>query len=153
MTLIELLIVIGILSLIAGLIGVNIVKAVRDQRFKSEVNRFVDKLRMAQDVMLILDIGATVKFEKAPNEEGIRCWMETSVPLPRHWGALINRPQAYFKSIHWIQFKDVKEEGKLELEFLSGGIGMSKGILRLSTSERDECDMSFFSYVHSLFLV
>lgn len=135
LTLVEILIVIALLSLVAGFIAINISKAVREQRFRSEVDRVAGLLRTAQDLMLIMDIEVRVKFGQDPHDKGIRLWMETTAPLPVKWEGLLLHPQPNLTQIHWVQFADA-EEGSLEIVFLSGGI--SKGLLRLSTSENDD---------------
>lgn len=141
LTLVEILIVIAIFSLVGGFIGININKAVREQRFRTEVSGIVDLLRTAQDIMLMMDISTKVLFTQDPSIDGIQVGLETDTPLPKRWSALLQRPPRTLKGIHWVQFEDVEKkggEGKLTISFLSSGVGMSKGILRLSTSARDD---------------
>lgn len=141
LTLLEILIVITLISLVTGFVGINITKAVREQRFRTEVSAVVDMIRTAQDVMLIMDIGTKVKFSQDPSKEGLQVSIETDTPLPKRWAPLLQGATRTLTAIHWIQFEDVNkknEQGRLDLVFLSSGVGMSKGILRLSTSERDD---------------
>lgn len=140
-TLLELIIVILIMSLTAGLVGVNVTKAVREQRFKSEVGRVVDKLRLAQDLMLIADVGVDVMFTK--ENDGVNCWLEVDGPLTKQWKGEIERPSALLRAVHWVEFQETvprqgAPEGKLQLQFLSRGSVMSRGLLRLSTSRSDD---------------
>ncbi|MEM1283213.1 MAG: hypothetical protein AAGG81_06630 [Chlamydiota bacterium] len=146
-TLLELLIVIAIIATVSGFIAINVTKAVRQQRFRSEVSRVVDEMRLAQDLMLILGVGATLKFEVRRGGDGIDYWLETSLPLPKHWEAMIHKESPALKAIQVIQFQDSSEEGKLEIKFLSPETGMSKGLLRLSTNERDDDLGAFTSYI------
>lgn len=146
-TLVELLIVIAIIATVSGFIAINITKAVREQRFRSEVSRVVDEMRLAQDLMLIVGVGSAMKFQVTKDGDGIDYWLETEVPLPKHWEMLIKKDNPTLKAIQVIQFQDSKEEGKLEIKFLSPETGMSKGLLRLSTSERDDDLGAVTSYV------
>ena len=137
-TLLELLIVMALIAMVAGVVGINIVTAVREQRFRSEVNLVVDKLRLAQDLMLIMGIGASVKFEVVPGSRGISMKLETQMPLPGYWDTIVKASQLPLTSIHRIQIEGIEKEGKLEVRFLSEEAGITKGILRLSTSQRDD---------------
>lgn len=147
MTLVELLIVIAIIATVSGFIAINVTRAVREQRFRSEVSHVVDQMKLAQDLMLILGVGTVIKFEVNPDGNGIRYWLETALPLPKHWEALIKKENPVLTAIQWIQFEDSKEEGKLEIKFLSEEAGMSRGLLRLSTSERDDDLGAYTSYI------
>lgn len=146
-TLVELLIVIAIIATVSGFIALNVTKAVRQQRFRSEVSRVVDEMRLAQDLMLILGVGSTMKFEVTKGGDGIEYWLETALPLPKHWEMLVKKEHPTLKAIQVIQFQNSKEEGKLEIRFLSPETGMSEGVLRLSTSERDDDLGAFTSYI------
>jgi hypothetical protein len=146
-TLVELLIVIAIIAMLSGFIAINITKAVREQRFRGEVSRVVDEMKLAQDLMLILGVGSLMKFEVTPDGNGIKYWLETALPLPKHWQALILKENPTLTAIQWIQFQNSQDDGKLEIKFLAEETGMSKGMLRLSTSERDEDLGAFTSYV------
>ena len=81
-TLLELLIVIAILALVSGVIGVNIKKALLDQRFRMEVGMILDELRLAQDLMLILSTDVHVKFSQDKEKKGIKYWLELETELP-----------------------------------------------------------------------
>jgi len=150
LTLMEIMIVISIIGLTAGFIGMNIAQAIREQRFRSEVGRVADLLGLAQDLMLVMDVGAVVIFEQESKTKGIQMRMETTVPLPTHWQHVFMRPQAPLNHIHWIEFENEDEqekEGRLEIRFLSSGIGMSRGTLRLSTSASDSDLGAISSYI------
>ncbi|MCB1111238.1 MAG: type II secretion system protein [Chlamydiales bacterium] len=138
-TLVEMLIVLVILALAAGFIGINIAKAVREQRFKTEVAVIADQLRLAQDIMLIMDVGIHVKFAEDPNTGGIRYWLEAEAPLPKGWKQEVERAHANLQAIHFVSIKDELDypitQGVIDIKFLSRGSVMSKGALRLSTSE------------------
>ena len=74
-TFVEMMIVLTVMILTLGLIGLNINRLVVEQRFKSEAALVVDQLRLAQDLMLILNTDAIVKFRKEP-DGGIKSWIE-----------------------------------------------------------------------------
>lgn len=150
LTLMEVMIVISIIALTAGFVGINVAQAVREQRFRGEVGRVADLLGLAQDIMLVMDIGTKVIFEEAPSNEGIQVRLETDMPLPSHWRSLFMRQQPPLKAIHRVEFdneEDSEKEGKLEIKFLSTGLGMSKGTLRLSTSDSDSDLGAFSNYI------
>ncbi|MEC7839796.1 MAG: type II secretion system protein [Chlamydiota bacterium] len=146
-TLLELLVVISILTIMTGVIGINVTKAIREQQFRSEVARVADQLRLAQDLMLIMDVGVTVTFETAPEGDGIVYRLDTDLPLPPQWNALVKAPQPKLKAIHWFQIEGVEKEGSMNIKFLSEEAGMTKGVLRLSTSRSDEDFGALTSYI------
>lgn len=141
-TLFELLIVIAILLVIAGVMTISIQKALVDQRFRSEVGVVVDDLRLAQQCMLIFpaaDITMVVK-EKSDGK-GITYRLESDTTLPQPIGkVLINRDKD-LKVIHGFFFDDehatTTTEGRIDIRFLSNGFVMSKGIITLSTSDQE----------------
>ena len=140
-TLLELMIVIMILSLTAGIVGINITKAVREQRFRSEVARVVDRLRLAQNLMLIANTDVDVIFTKG--KEGVDFFLETEGPLSPSWKKELERPSSPLKAVHWVEFEETVprshgQQGRLQLQFLSRGSVMSRGLLRLSTAARDD---------------
>jgi Tfp pilus assembly protein FimT len=137
-TFIEIFIGIAILSLTIGLIGLNIRDLIKEQRFKSEVALVVDQLRLAQDMMLILNADVTVKFN--PDKQGIRCSLETGMQLSPGWKKEIKRQRPNLKAISVIEFQDHANDNKsshwpLELQFLSGGSLMSQGVLHLANQD------------------
>lgn len=150
LTLMEIMIVISIIALTAGFIGMNIAQAIREQRFRAEVGRVTDLLGLAQDLMLVMDVGTVVIFEQESKTKGIQMRMETTLPLPARWQHVFMRPQAPLSYVHWIEFENEDEqekEGRLEIRFLSSGIGMSRGTLRLSTSASDSDLGALSSYL------
>jgi type II secretory pathway pseudopilin PulG len=140
-TMIEVLLVMAILAITAGAVSINIRKAVREQSFNAEVSRVVAQLRLAQDLMLILKTDCILSFTQA-EEEGIDYQILMERSLSDHWLKEIQKPHAKLNAIHWVEFKDdlphPHEEGQLAVKFISGGTVMSKGLLRLSTSSRDD---------------
>lgn len=82
LTLLELLIVIGILALISTVVVFNIGKLFQQQRFWTSVEQVIDRLQMAQNLMLILKTEVTVAIQK--NDQGkYEISMEVETPLPK----------------------------------------------------------------------
>lgn len=138
-TLVEMMIIITILTIITGVIGVNITRALKSQRFRTEVDLVTDTLRLAQDIMLILRVDAHMRVKKATDGKGIEVWAETDEPVPRKWEFVINRTRRTLTETHSIQFQELNEfpivEGELDIRFQSGGAMMSRGIFRMSTHD------------------
>lgn len=131
----------AILALLTGIIGINISNTIIDQRFRNEVSRVVDQIRLAQDLMLILGTDVHLIFAEDESEQGIKYWLELETGLPDQVGREVKRPHALLKTIRGLFIEDTTEatkpeKGKIDLLFLSGGSVMSKGVLRLSTSDK-----------------
>lgn len=133
-TLIELILVMAILSLVTGLVGINIRKMMQEQNFEREVSQVVEELRLAQDLMLIVGHDAHVVFQK--NSSRISMGMALDKLLPGTWDKELKRKKSVLKAIQGISFqeKSLPENGSLVLNFLSDGLVMSQGLLKLSSS-------------------
>lgn len=147
-TLIELLIVLTLIVTILGLVSFNVSKAVRQQKFNEEVSRVIDLLRLSQDLMLMLKLGVTVKFEINETGTGIKQTLTTEAPLPKTWMNIITKLQKPLSVIHYIQTTQEGDSGKQEIKFLSEEIGMTKGVIRLSTSKSDDVLGALTSYIY-----
>lgn len=155
-TLLELLLVLAIMGIIAGFIGINASRAVREQRFRSEVEIIVDQLRLAQNLMLIFNSNVSVKFV-GHKDEGIEYRMEFDTPLPKNWSQELNRPHEKLTTVKQINFEDklefedmvkvVEIKDGISVKFLSGGSRMSRGLMRISTNERDDIQGALTRYV------
>lgn len=135
-TLIEILIVFSIITFISGFIGINIQKALHDQRFKNEVDEFVGRLKLAQDLMLIADADVHFKVQASDAEKQIKCWIETDKPLPKKLNELIKKV-SIFKAIRRVSHESGKD-GIIDIKFLSKGSVMSSGNIELSTFVKNE---------------
>jgi Tfp pilus assembly protein FimT len=155
-TLFELLLVIGILSIVAGFLAVNVTKAWREQRYRTELSLIVDQLRLAQDLMIIFKSNVYVNFKGTP--DGIEYKLVFDTPLPQNWLQEAKRPHDKLTAIQAINVvPDPKHsinayapnEGNNEenVYFLSGGSKMSKGYMRISTSETDSSLGSITRYI------
>lgn len=128
-TLIEMLVVITIIALIAGVVGINSQKALNEQRFQSEVATLVDRLRLAQDLMLLVD--ADVHFKIEANENAIKYWIETEKQFSPQFDTFIKKVSV-LKAIHHVAHP-LGKDGVIDLKFLSKGSVISSGNLQLST--------------------
>lgn len=127
-TLIEMLLVLGIIAVIGGVVALGVNNAVTQQRFYAEVSVITEKLRLAQDLMLILNSDVHAKFEK--RDDSITFGIETESALYGGWEIEIKRG-VKLRSIDAVTFGD--EENNIDLKFFSGGTIMSKGVLALSS--------------------
>jgi type II secretory pathway pseudopilin PulG len=139
-TFIEVMIILSIILLSLGLIGANIQKWIKQQRFKTEVVLIVDQLRLAQDIMLILNADALVKFSK--NEAGFKIKIDLENILAKQWKREIDRKHPLLTTIKSIEFADNSSDIKKQippfnLNFLSGGAIMSQGMIRLAAVDKD----------------
>jgi hypothetical protein len=135
-TFIEIMIIITILIITLGLIGVNIRDLIKQQKFKSEVSLVVDQLRLAQDLMLILNTDSIFKIAK--DDKGLTTSITVETNLPPGWQREILRQRPPLTSIVAAEFDDRSSGTKtnafpLELHFLSEGSVMSQGVLRLAS--------------------
>lgn len=150
-TLIELLLVIAIMLSVAGLVGINIRKAFFEQRFRSEVSAVVDTLRLAQDLMLLLNADAHVLFADDASGQGIKYWIEVEKPLSDNWSRELMRKRPNLRAIHLVEMDDkvstIKIQDKLDIKFLSGGLIMSQGILSLFSDDQKDREWVLKSYI------
>jgi len=124
----EIMIVMAIIGMIAGLIGININKALKEQRFRNEVVAFTDKLRLAQNLMVILDADIHVRVRSS--SEGIEYWMESERDLPSSWAAELKAPHTWMKAVH--HFSLVGSQGGVsDIRFLAAGTTMTRGVIGL----------------------
>lgn len=140
-TLLELLVVIAVLALTSGIAMIGISKSLRDQRFRTEVSMVADELRLAQDLMLVLGTDVHVKFAVHASGVGIDYWLELETGLPKSIKHELVQKHHHLQTVRGVFFMDelveVFTQGQLDVKFLSKGIVMSKGIMRLSTSDQD----------------
>lgn len=150
-TLLELLLVLSLLALLAGVIGINMRRAFFEQRFRAEVSGLVSSLRLAQDLMLILDTDIHVFIEDDP-KKGLHSWIEAEKKLTDGWGRELERKRARFSAIHLVEMEDKISENsaqtnKIDIKFLSGGAVMSKGILNAFSSRNKNDETSLVSSI------
>lgn len=136
-TLLELLMVMAILALTLGVIGFNVHKALREQRFKTETDLVVDYLRLAQNLMLIMNADVHVIFESAQNSQANLMRLKVEGNLEDKLLELVTDKEKPLHSIQLIEFHDENrthhESNKIDVRFFSKGSVMSKGVMRLAT--------------------
>lgn len=138
--------VLTVLAILTGFIGINVSRALREQRFHAEVKLVVDQLRLAQDLMLIFN--TNVQFKVISTDDGIAYGLEFDQPLTKRWSRELQRVHKNLKTIHAINFDtDTFGEGAGAVRFLSGGAVMSHGMIRLATADRSGPDV-LESYIH-----
>lgn len=141
-TLIELLIVISVLAIAVGVIGFNINRALREQHFKSEVELVVDYLRLAQNLMLIMNADVHVIFKAAEKDRYISMNMKVDGNIEDHLLKVVTDKEKHLSYIQFLEFYDENkthhEANQVDVKFISKGSVMSKGIMHLSTNERGD---------------
>lgn len=141
-TLLEILIVMAILALVGGLVSIGINRALADQRFRTEVSLIVDQLRLAQDLMLVLGTDVHVKFAEDKDKSGIKYWLELETELPNEIEREVLRKHSNLKTIRGVFLKDQlameSVRGEIDVKFLSKGSVMSRGVMRLATSDSED---------------
>lgn len=143
-TLLEMLIVMLLLSILFSVVGMQVHKAIREQRFHTEVSMVVDRLRLAQDLMLTLPGDITVVFVCRPEGKGIEYWLKVETPHETPAVTALTAKHYMLKEIQGVFFKDDLElttpspqQGYLEVKFWSKGAVMSQGLIRLAASPED----------------
>lgn len=135
-TIMEILFVIALLGVLAGLVAINVRKAVANQRFYSNVADVLNTLRLAQQLMLILNSDVKVKFFELPNNGGIQYSIDFEDQLSPEWKREIQHKHPPLQLVFDYTPADPEAprgKGGEVLRFFSGGSVMSQGILRLST--------------------
>jgi type II secretory pathway pseudopilin PulG len=143
-TLLEVLLVMGLVALVAGFAAINVRKAVREQEFLGDVSAVLDILRLAQQLMIILNTDVKVKFTNMPDNKGVNYSLDFEDQLNQGWRRELLRKRKPLKLL--LSFKSAEgkpsdNQGEIVLRFFSIGSVMSKGMLRLSsdTFERYIC--------------
>jgi hypothetical protein len=134
-TLIELLVVVALLALVGGIVSIKVGQAMQAERFATEVQLVIDKLRLAQNLMLMLNEDVKVHFKK--ETDSIDCRLSFECLLNKGWERELSRPHK-LTTIRQVDFKGDRggsAPSEVALEFMSGGIVMSKGVLSLSSGK------------------
>lgn len=141
-TLVEFIVVIMILSVISGVIGVNIRKLLTEERFNVEAGQVLDTLRLAQDLMLLLNTDVHVKFADAKENTGIKYGIELEKKLAPSWMKQIEKSHRILKAIHLLEFDDrldaIAGRRDIDIRFLSGGSVMSGGVLHMASIDKPQ---------------
>lgn len=152
MTFIEVMVVLAVIALVGGMAAININKAMQEQRFHAEVSSVLNQLRLAQNLMLILDQDVSVTFREDRGRQGISYGLQMQCPAIKGWDRELTRAPQPLHAIRIVDFKEerdprLQEKGALELKFFSGGLVMSRGELRLATALNPQQSGGFERYI------
>lgn len=140
-TLLELIVVIAIVAMVSGVVAISVNKALVEQRFRSEVGRIVDELRLAQDLMLVLGRDVHVRFAELKDNKGNEYWIDHETALSGYIQKELSGRKRPLVTIKGVRFGDEahKEPGEeqIDVKFFSNGAVMSKGIMRLATTDKE----------------
>jgi prepilin-type N-terminal cleavage/methylation domain-containing protein len=132
-TLLEMMVVLAIIGTIAGFIGINLQKAVQQQRFRSEGLLVVEQLRVAQNIMLLMNQDVQVKIAKGDGH--LNLWLEFQCAPRDSWQQLIANRRHQLTATSRIELlgevpsSSSTDSGEVVLQFFSGGTSMSLGVL------------------------
>lgn len=134
-TLIELLIVFSIILMMGAVLSINVVQAIKQQRFLSGSREILDRLQMAQDLMLMqkTTIIVTLTQEQVPTPH-IVCLLEAHIPNERKEIKKILDNTKMITGIQKLEFIDtegVLHQGKATFHFIQPGNHNKGGVLYL----------------------
>lgn len=116
----------ALLGVVGGVLGFGVTRLFEEQTYKNDVVAVVERLRLAQDVMLIYQTDVVVTLNADPS--GMRCHMRAEAPLPDAVAKAFDKGGS-LKGIVGVDFNDSR--GAVEISFVSNGSKMSRGILTL----------------------
>lgn len=130
-SLLEILIVLSVVAIIGSTIAINAYRALEQQRFYSSVEGLADRIRLAQDLMLIMHRDCRVELRPTP--EGLYTQVLTEGKLP--YGAAELAREVILKGISSMRFSNdrIQTNNGVTLEFLSNGSVMSYGEIQLQS--------------------
>lgn len=134
------------LALSSAFIGINIYKALENQRFKNEADAVLDTLRLAQNLMLIMDADVHVHFKTAEDKQSIEMQLSVDNALPNKKFLNLISKKILLKHILFVDFRDENkthgDSDRIDVKFLSKGSYMSKGLMRLATYKINDSSTS-----------
>lgn len=137
-TLIEVMIVMSLLAILAGVTGISIRRAVLEERYHAGVAELAGRLQMAQDIMLIVRSDVSVRLNQQP--DGLLCHLETTQPLLPVLQRIITRSGVIrgINSFTWtpVDGRSVTNQ-PVTLNFKSSGPQASRGELKVSAGAVD----------------
>lgn len=151
-TILEILVSLSLLLVIAAITGIQLRGAYKEQQFLSEVQQVVSHLRMAQDLMLILNTDVKFKMMLDEDKKQIKYWLEMDQPIA--FPALTKKLQnekGNFTPHFLTQIQSLRFSGETNMGHLTGEEGkntlifslgkMSQGVLKL-LAEPEESEKS-----------
>ncbi|MEX1013122.1 MAG: type II secretion system protein [Waddliaceae bacterium] len=155
-TLIEIILVLALISLMLGIVGINIRNAFVKQNFLTEVEAIASNMRLAQDLTLVQNEDVSLYFEKSKENNQFNHWIEVDCEEDKRLQRVINQSKVQLKSIREISFRDEhfqSEENETErivIRFFSGGYLMSRGVLTLVSAHSQTQKIPLFGYPHAI---
>ncbi len=125
------LIVFTLIALLAGVAAFSIRGLMTKQEAMKEFDKLAGQLRMAQELMLLMDVDSDVRFEKL--SEGFKVTWEPKGPVPEGAPQIPGLKEETYKHIERVFFEDVRSGKQLNdnffLSFYSKGLLIVKGLL------------------------
>lgn len=142
-TLIEIMVVLAIIVSLLGWAGFNIRAALRQQAFRTETDRLLHRLRLAQDFLLTLNIESELEF--SPKEVK---WVPVGNANSGYEGLMDKEklPLTAFSEITFEEINGDKKTGYFTLKFLDLGFVMSRGYLKLVAKTGEEAYIVLHGY-------
>lgn len=128
------MVVIALLALLAGVTAIGVYRAVDQERFESGVAQLVNRLQIAQEIMLVAQGDVEIELERQGN--AVLGKLLAKQPLEPLLAKYVQRsqqePLAGIESFTWTTQEGTRTENeKTRLEFKSSGTWMSAGELEL----------------------
>lgn len=132
-TLVEIMIVIALLSLTAGVVAFNIRGFLKQQRVLDEMGQVAEELRVAQELMVLTGLDSEVRFQSTPDGMTAEIIPKSSIaPLTK---PLLKYSKKVFADLDEVIYEDASEDVALKdsfsLTFFSKGFVMNRGVLSL----------------------
>lgn len=140
-TIIEILIVVTLIALVAGIVGINVRKALQEQKYLNEVHLIHGQLQKAQDLMQLMNVYMLVKFSK-DDAGNYSSWLEAKSPTTRSIQNMIDQTYQSYQTIQRLEFQDRYTDTVLyddfEITFASKGFIINRGEFRIYGKNGDQ---------------
>lgn len=136
------MIVMTLLAILIGVVSISITSAIRQEKYRAGVNQLVNRLQLAQDIMLIARGDVAVRLKMS--SQGLECYFDVAqalLPLLQRFIERANHQviQGIGGFVWTPETGQEVTDGPIWLNFKSGGTRVSRGELRLSLeSSRDK---------------
>lgn len=126
-TLLELLLVVTLMGIVCATCAIQIPKALHAEEFSQSVERFIDKVEIAQEIMIDYEADLSLHLEQRGDKVFCTFCAEGGVPEK-----LIRRLNKHseLKQIHSFAWEGVSSSS-LKLPFHASSHGIEKGVLKL----------------------
>lgn len=134
-TLIEVMIVMTLLAVLGGITAISISRAVQQERYNAGVAQVVNRLQLAQDIMLIAR--GDVQVSLVPDPAGLWCRVDVAQALVPILQRIADRTGIItgIGGFSWIPAGgSAVIDSPVSLNFQSAGSRLSRGELRLSSA-------------------